>query len=388
MQTLLRDSGTSHRRRLVVAVAMVLLFASACSGSSNEEDGQQAGATDDQHGDAGSATGSEASEGAGNQESSPTTALEQPVTWRYQSVVPPEHYTAQAGKTFADQVGEATGETLDVEIHDSAGLGVPGAEVLRAVGGGQIDAAMVWFAHVAGDFPVGVVAELPYLVPYEIDLRKQIAEGLQTEFTEILKEEHNVVLVNTVQIEPRNLYTSTPVEKPEDLAGLQLRAQGALEVDTTEAMGASAATIEYNETYTAMQQGVIDGYWLTHASTLAANLQEVADYAWETNMGGPYGGVIVNADKFNELPESVRGTVREGASLMAEEIWSEVEKINSDMAANLQEEGMVFNEVSQDMKATLTQMVEPVWQDWIDEVGPEGQKLFDYVQETVDEAQK
>jgi TRAP-type C4-dicarboxylate transport system substrate-binding protein len=58
----------------------------------------------------------------------------------------------------------------------------------------------------------------------------------------------------------RNLITDREIRRPEDLAGLKLRTPGSkLFIETINAMGATATPLPWGETFSAIQQGVVDG---------------------------------------------------------------------------------------------------------------------------------
>jgi TRAP-type C4-dicarboxylate transport system substrate-binding protein len=58
----------------------------------------------------------------------------------------------------------------------------------------------------------------------------------------------------------RNVYAKKPVTKPADLKGMKIRMMGnPLFVETMNAMGGNGVAMGFNELYTALQTGVVDG---------------------------------------------------------------------------------------------------------------------------------
>ncbi|KGQ69529.1 hypothetical protein OA57_10965 [Chelonobacter oris] len=58
----------------------------------------------------------------------------------------------------------------------------------------------------------------------------------------------------------RSFYTNKPIHKPEDLKGLKIRVQPSpTSIKMVELMGGSPTPVAFNEIYTALQQGIIDG---------------------------------------------------------------------------------------------------------------------------------
>src|SRR6185312_14645459 len=65
---------------------------------------------------------------------------------------------------------------------------------------------------------------------------------------------------------------------PEDMKGLKTRGAGKMIEVMLQAAGASISTFPSNETYNAMQSGVVDALWTSSASLMSFRLQEVAKY--------------------------------------------------------------------------------------------------------------
>jgi tripartite ATP-independent transporter DctP family solute receptor len=58
----------------------------------------------------------------------------------------------------------------------------------------------------------------------------------------------------------RSFFTDKPINKPEDLAGYKFRVMGnPIFVEMMDALGSTGVPIAYNELYTALQTGVVDG---------------------------------------------------------------------------------------------------------------------------------
>jgi TRAP-type C4-dicarboxylate transport system substrate-binding protein len=70
----------------------------------------------------------------------------------------------------------------------------------------------------------------------------------------------------------RNVYSNKPVTKPEDLKGQKIRMMGnPLFVETMNAMGGNGVAMGFNELYSALQTGVVDGAENNPPTLLAQN---------------------------------------------------------------------------------------------------------------------
>jgi TRAP-type C4-dicarboxylate transport system substrate-binding protein len=75
----------------------------------------------------------------------------------------------------------------------------------------------------------------------------------------------------------RNVYSDKPVSKPADLKGMKVRMMGnPIFVETMNAMGGNGVAMGFNELYSAMQTGVVDGAENNEPTVLAQNHYQVA----------------------------------------------------------------------------------------------------------------
>jgi tripartite ATP-independent transporter DctP family solute receptor len=75
----------------------------------------------------------------------------------------------------------------------------------------------------------------------------------------------------------RNVYSNKPVTKPADLKGMKVRMMGnPIFVETMNAMGGNGVAMGFNELYSAMQTGVVDGAENNEPTVLAQNHYQVA----------------------------------------------------------------------------------------------------------------
>jgi TRAP-type C4-dicarboxylate transport system substrate-binding protein len=75
----------------------------------------------------------------------------------------------------------------------------------------------------------------------------------------------------------RNVYAKTPVTKPTDLKGMKIRMMGnPIFVETMNAMGGNGVAMGFNELFSALQTGVVDGAENNPPTVFAQNHWQVA----------------------------------------------------------------------------------------------------------------
>jgi TRAP-type C4-dicarboxylate transport system substrate-binding protein len=307
----------------------------------------------------------------------------QSATWKLQSLLNPGHMAADAELFFAKEIEKRSGGRLKVTVYLAASLGFPGPRALQTVQNRLLEASEVWGAHVAGDLRVTEVMELPGLIPYDIELRKKITATLWPQIEKIMGERFGIIPAAMAQVEPRNIYTKKPIRTLADLKGMKIRAQGPVETDFTRAIGATPVTTDWPEVYPALQQGVIDGYWVTHSATFNAKLHEIAKYAWDVGLGGATWYIIVNRGAFQELPADVQKMVREVGREAAAFVWGRVDHDIKDYRARLEKAGMTFTAAPDADRRAMLDHAKGVWAEWVKRAGPTGQDMVGQIQAAV-----
>lgn len=143
----------------------------------------------------------------------------------------------------------------------------------------------------------------------------------------------------------RNIYTTKPVQTPDDLKGMKIRVQASpTNVKMIDLMGAAAVPMSYGEVYTAIQQGVIDGAENSEMALTTMKHGEVAKY-YTYNQHQIVPDLLVANLKFLEsLPADERAVFDEAARISTEvEVQAWDDQIE-DVKKQAQEMGVEFIE--------------------------------------------
>ena len=210
------------------------------------------------------------------------------------------------------------------------------AEVLDATADGLLDIGVVTYPFEPSNL---FLHNLTFFVPFGApDVETVLRAARSTfdanpEMTEILEEQHNQRLLGLMAIADYNLITTFPVETLDDMQGQEIAAAGP-NLPWLDPVGAIPIQGDLTEAYTGLQTGVYEGWIMMAASTVGTNLHEVADYWTEVNFGAALtGGVHINLDTFDALPEDVQQIVVE----LGEEFERLTpERVNEDNDAALQ----------------------------------------------------
>ena len=103
---------------------------------------------------------------------------------------------------------------------------------------------------------------MPFVFRDEAHMRKVIDGPIGEDLLDKLTAEPNASLVGLGWMDAgtRNVYSKKPVTRPADLKGMKIRMMGnPIFVETMNAMGGNGVAMGFNELYSALQTGVVDG---------------------------------------------------------------------------------------------------------------------------------
>jgi TRAP-type C4-dicarboxylate transport system substrate-binding protein len=95
---------------------------------------------------------------------------------------------------------------------------------------------------------------------------------------------------------------------PADAAGLKIRSvQSPIVIEMLRSWGCNPTPVPWVETYTALQQGVADGFHVQPIWTFKFKMYEVLKYATEVNAIFGIQFQVMNINTWNAIPESIQG---------------------------------------------------------------------------------
>ena len=143
----------------------------------------------------------------------------------------------------------------------------------------------------------------------------------------------------------REVSSSThPITGPDSFRGFKVRIPPSqLGVSMFKALGASPATLNFAEAYTALQTHVVDGQENPLSIIDTAKFYEVQKYVSMTNHMWDGYWMLCNGRSWRSLPDDVRFIVSQELNRAAEEDRMDIAALDSSLKASLESKGMVFN---------------------------------------------
>jgi TRAP-type transport system periplasmic protein len=243
-------------------------------------------------------------------------SYDDPVLWPEQANVPdPEHAFALL---FKDYVESQTGGAVEIELFGAGSLGTY-RQTLEMVQNGSLD-INIGTGSLGSFYAPFQIFTIPYLFSSD-DVATAFFEESEfwADLMDDMEEETGMKYLAMGQNGWRNFTNNVrEIRAPEDLNGIKFRVmQSPVYVRMIESMGGSAVPIAWNELYTALQTGVVDGEENPISSIALGKLYEVQEYltmdghVWSENV------MVMNSDRYNSLPVGVQQIIMQGAMLGA-----------------------------------------------------------------------
>lgn len=309
-----------------------------------------------------------------------TAHAQEEMTFRLANVLSPTDVTAAGIDKFAELVDQKSEGRLKVEVFHGGQLG-SGVETFEAVKNGNLDFAADSFANLATITPAFEVFHFPFL----FESRAQLLNAMESEAVQDRVNEElaptNLRWFTTFEIGgPREVGTSSKkIETAEDLQGMKFRAsRSPLEIGSHEAWGAAGVTVDWPETPEAVRLGMVDGLTVPYASFYSAKFHEggLVKYILDLNFQNYASVIVVNAEKYEALPEDVRTILNDAAQEAHEWHVDYVADYVTKNVADMKAAGVeVYALPPEEYEKVKTMTRDAVWGEFVGQPGMEQDKI-------------
>ena len=235
---------------------------------------------------------------------------------------------------------------------------------------GSIDGAVVAINNITPFSKSVGVLTLPYLIQNFSDAVMVTTGNLGAKWQAFLIKEAGVRPLGWSYANFRVLTNSKrPVKKLADLKGLKLRVpKNPIMIETWKALGAEPIPMAWPETFTAMQQGVVDGQDNPHVVNFAFKFYEVQKYTSEVHYNFALQPLVIGEKFFSSLPaEDQAMLTRAGLEAQQFNLLTAV-SVAEKAKQNMISKGVEHMEIEdEDQWAKLA--MEKVWPKFYDSIG-------------------
>jgi len=198
---------------------------------------------------------------------------QQKQVWKASDVHPLGYPTVEAIQRMGKKLETQTKGRISIQMFPSMQLGGEKEMIEQA----QVGALQIARISVGAMGPVVDdlnVFNLPFVFKDEAQMRRVIDGPIGQKMLDDISAspQSRLIALGWMDAGTRNVYSNKPVSKPGDLKGMKIRMMGnPIFVETMNAMGGTGVAMGFNELYTALQTGVVDGAENNPPTLLAQN---------------------------------------------------------------------------------------------------------------------
>ena len=302
----------------------------------------------------------------------PAFAQQLPMKLTWNTSDGPKDPYAIVAHAFADGITQRIPDAVNIQFYPNNQLGDEKL-MMEGLRFGTIDAAIVTNALIATIEPGFQVVDMPFL----FDDAKKAHEVLDGPIGQELMaslEKGGIIGLGFAEGGFRHMINNVrPVSAPSDVEGVKFRVmQNPVFIDMFRSLGGNAVPIGWGETFTAAQQGTVDGLEIPLAVIASNKYSEVVKYLSLTKHTYSALGVLVSKRFFDKLAPEQQDALREAAADAIKTQREQVAANEAEMVSTLEEQGMTVNDVPD--VTVFRDKVGPVYEQFRSSIGED---LFD-----------
>ncbi len=276
----------------------------------------------------------------------------------------------ELGKTFKTLFEKKAGGKHTVDLFPNGQLGDEQNTVNNAALG-TLDFSVLAINNVTPFSPSVGVLTLPYVIQSAEDAKKLTLGPLGKELTENTIRDAGVRIVGWAYSGFRVLTNSKkPVTTLADLKGMVIRVpKNEIMIATYQAWGINPTPMAWSETFTALQQGVVDGQDNPYITVSAMKFNEVQKYITNVRYLFSLEPLIVSESVFQDQKPEVQKAILEAGMEATEHSYKYLleteDKIKKDLAAK----GMQISDAADGEKEWIEKATKAVWPKFYESIG-------------------
>lgn len=302
-------------------------------------------------------------------------ASAQTTNLRIQTHFSPETLSGQMAASFVDDVTAMSGGDIAIEMFYSSSV-VKSAETFDAAATGILDCDMTGGAYQTGKDPAFQFAGDLNGAYNQYQQYAWMLHGGGRDALNELYNEHNMQFIGWWIPGPESLSSTRPIRGVEDFKNWKFRSPPGVITMIFQNLGASPIVMDFNEIFTALETGIIDG---ADAANLTNNIGlGLYDIAKHTNYPGfhsmPADHLACRKDVWDGMPEAHQRILTVAMDALALRNTTINEVKNNENAVMLREKGVNLYEWSPEEMGKYRAAVQNAWTDFA--TTPASQKLL------------
>ena len=278
---------------------------------------------------------------------------------------------------FKELVEKKSNGTVQIQLYGSSMLGSDRV-AMESVQRGSIEMASSSSPNMANFSPKFMIFDLPYItdIKYQDKIYDLLDNGAIGKYFDDLADIINLKPIMFSEYGYRNFVTTKkPISTADTLKKLKVRVTASpVEIAVAQALGMNPTPIAWGETYTAMQQGTVDGEGNTFSLLYDAKHNEVIKYAVDSRHNYSMHVLMMNKEFYDNLSDPVKEIIHESAK----EALAYQRGLTADLEKKAEqkfiESGIQVKKLTPEELAEYKRITRPVWDQFRSQIPSE---LFD-----------
>ncbi len=274
---------------------------------------------------------------------------------------------AVGAREFKKALDARVGNRVDVQLFPNRAIGDerPLIDGMRL---GTVDMGVITNAVIAQIEPAFQVNDMPFLYSSE-EQGHRVLDGAVGAALRTRLEARGVVPLAYMEGGFRHMINNIrPIVRPEDLRGIKFRVlQSPIYIEMYRSLGGNAVPMAWAETFTAVQQGAIDGLEIPLGIIDQNRYYEVTRFLSLTGHIYSMIGLLMAKRTFDRLPAELKTAVQEAATEARGIQRRQNAEATTGFLTNLRTRGMQINEVPD--KAAFRRGVMPMYESFRGAIG-------------------
>ncbi len=275
-----------------------------------------------------------------------------------------------AGKKFAEELEARSGGKLKVKMFHNGQLGSE-QDTVNDAAIGTLDFSVLAINNITPFSPTVGILTLPYMI-LSLDEAVQLTQGdVGKELVENTIRDAGVRIVAWSYAGYRVLSNSKkPVKTLDDLSDLVIRVpKNEIMIDTYKSWGNNPTPMAWSETFTALQQGVVDGQDTPYITIHAMKFYEVQKYITNIRYLFLLEPIIVSESVFQDLKEEDQKAILEAGQAATQFSAQYLKDTEAALKKDLMDRGMQIDDPANDEKEWIEAATKTVWPKFYDSIG-------------------
>lgn len=299
-----------------------------------------------------------------------------PIVLKASHILQEDHPYQDAFLKMKEIVEEKTNGQVVIEIYPNAMLGEE-TETVEALQKGVVDLATMSTSALTTFIKEYMACDLPFT----FQTPEEAHAFYDGEIGDILFEKTEPIgLIGLAWWEYgfRNVCNGkVPVKSPADMKGLKIRVQNSpVHIAAMKALGANPVPLGFSEVYTALQQGVIDGWETPPIAIILGRYYEVQKYYSTTGHFYDASPIYISKKTMDKLTPEQQQIIKDAAIVARDYMRSLIAEQTDKAISDIEKNGMEVTRITPEQFTVFQEATKDVYKQFEDEIGKEFLEKF------------